>query len=96
MSSSFMALIAAMSLFCSLVSFLISFPLTRFRGARRNNPGYVLALYFKASVDYYKNCSLANGSESDPTLFLIPQFVPLRQGVGIIESQGCCLKTHTV
>jgi hypothetical protein len=47
-------------------------------------------------MDDHKKYSLANGSKSDPTFLLVGRFVPLRQGVGILESKACRLKTHTV
>jgi len=89
-----MAAMAAISRFCSLVSFLISFPLTPRRGSSRDDSYGLFASLFEICVNDKKHRSRADRPESDPAIFLIGRFVPLRQSTRIIECQSSGLKAH--
>jgi hypothetical protein len=88
MSSSLFAAIAAISRFCSLVSFLIRFPLTRRRGARRNNADDFFFIPLSPSVNHKQHSTLTNRSKRDPAFLLACPFIALRQSARIIEYES--------
>src|SRR5271165_761339 len=92
MSLSPMAASAAMSLFCSLLSFLIVSPFARLRKAGRDNADHFFAIAFKPCVDDEKYHSWSNGSQDVPALFVLQERVALRQNIRIIENESRSLE----
>src|ERR1039458_3704563 len=85
MSASFMAAMAAMSLFCSLLSFLISSPLTWRRGAGRYDSHDFFAILLKACMHDKEHYAQTDRPQSDPALLFACRFITLRQSPGIVE-----------
>src|SRR5215831_8281017 len=87
---------ARMSLFCSLVSFLISFPFVRLSSASRNNTDDLFPLFLIERMHNQQNRAWPDRSHRYPSLLIFKSEIALCDSVGIIENENSRFKANIV
>src|SRR5258708_34746621 len=86
-SWSFLAAMAAMSRFCSFVSFCIGPLFARFRGACGDNSNHFFIVPLTPAMDNEKQRVLSNGPNCYPSLFFSNAVIPQRESMRVVKNK---------